>query len=247
MNDSPGTIEREFIRHRIETRMTGRRDLLLHLAIYLALAIIYLLNTPAQLPQHYIVIGGLWTIPLILHGLRYYYRCGPGAVARADEIEGAIEEQANRTALDEEEEMLIEERAEKRISARRAVAAHILSAALLLGLLWLLTVIWIEPMFNVPDLGLISQYWGIALALHVIRFCFVHGRTAEGRALKIDSEVDRLWSLSREAISARPADLAGDVFDLGDADGRRLRLNAEGEFTEDFAAEALPERQSRVR
>lgn len=243
MSEPPGSIERELIRHRIEKRMAGRRDLLLHLAIYVALALIYLVSTPAQLPQHYILLGGLWTIPLVLHGLRYYYRCGPGAVALADEIESAIEEQAGRTALDEEEEMLIEERTAKRISARRVVAAHVLSAALLLGLLWFLTVIWIEPMFNVPDLGVISQFWGIALALHVIRFFLVHGRTGEGRALKIDSEVDRLWSLSREAIGARRDYLAGDLYDLVDADGRRLRLNAEGEFTEDFAAEHLPERQ----
>ena len=241
MSESPGSVEREFIRHRIEKRMAGRRDLLLHLAIYLALAVIYLLNTPPQLPQEYILLGGLWTIPLLLHGLRYYFRCGPGAIARADEIESAIEEQASRTALDEEEEMLIEERAEKRISARRVVAAHILSAALLLALLWFLTVIWTRPMFNLPDLGMISEWWGMALALHVIRFFFVHGRTAEGRALKIDSEVERLWSLSREAISARPADLAGDIVDLGDADGRRLRLNAEGEFTEEGFARAAVE------
>jgi len=247
MSEMPGSIERELIRHRIEKRMAGRRDLLLHLAIYVALSLIYLFNTPSQLPQHYILLGGLWTIPLTLHGLRYYYRCGPGAVARADEIENAIEDQAGRTALDEEEEMLIEERAEKRISARRVVAAHIVSAALLLGLLWLLPLIWTRPMFNLPDLGVISQWWGIALALHVIRFFFVHGRTSEGRALKIDSDVDRLWSLSREAINARRDDVAGDVVDLGDAEGRRLRLNAEGEFTEDFAAEELTEQQSRSR
>ena len=247
MSDSPGSIEREFIRHRIATRMAGRRDLLLHLAVYLAGAVIYPLNTAPQLPQQYLLLGGLWTIPLLLHGLRYYYRCGPGVRARADEIERAIEEQAGRTALDDEEAMLIEERVSKRITARRVAAAHLITAALVLGLLGLLTVIWTRPMFNLPDLGVVSQFWGIALALHVVRFFFVHGRTAEGRALKIDSEVDRLWSLSREAIRARRTEVAADVFDLGREDGRRLRLNAEGEFAEDFASENLPERQSRDR
>ena len=247
MSDSPQSIEREFIRHRIEKRMAGRRDLLLHLAIYLALALIYLLNMPPQLPQEYILQGGLWTIPLILHGLRYYYRCGPGAIARADEIESAIEDQAGRTALDEEEEMLIEERVEKRISARRVVAAHLMSAGLLLGLLWLYAVIWTRPMFNVPDLGVVSQFWGIALVLHVIRFFFVHGRTLEGRALKIDSEVEKLWSLSRQANSARPDEVEGDVVELAGSGGGRLRLNAEGEFAEDFAAEDSPARQSTSR
>ena len=243
MSDSPGSIEREFIRHRIEKRMAGRRDLLLHLVIYLVLAFIYLLNTPPQLSQQYILLGGLWTIPLLLHGLRYYYRCGPGAIARADEIESAIEDQAGRTALDEEEEMLIEERASKRIAARRVVGGHLMFAAFTLGLLWLMTVIWTRPMFNLPDLGLLSQFWGIALALHVIRFFFVHGRTAEGRALKIDSEVEKLWSLSLEAKRARRTDLADEFVDLGEAKGRRLRLNADGEFTDDFA-EDLPERQA---
>ena len=64
-------------------------------------------------------------MPLILHGLRYYCRCGPGAVARADEIESAQSSwRRTPTALDEDEELLIEERAGKRIAARRIVAAH---------------------------------------------------------------------------------------------------------------------------
>ena len=235
MTDSPQSIDRELIRYRIKKRMAGRRDLLLHLVIYVALALIYLANTAPKLPQHYILLGGLWTIPFILHGLRYYYRCGPGAMARADEIESALEDQLGRTALDDEEELLIEERVSKRINARRVAAAHLITAALVLGLLWLLTAIWTRPMFNLADLSLVSQFWGIALALHIVRFFLVHGRTSAGRALKIEAEVERQWFQSREGRSARAdADASGEddfpLLELGELRGHQMRLNAEGEF-----------------
>lgn len=231
MTASPQSIDRALIRYRIKKRMAGRRDLLLHFVIYVALAVIVWLNTTWHSWEDMLVAGALWTIPLILHGLRYYYRCGPGAIARADEIERAIADQAGGRALDEAEEMLIEERVVKRIAARRVVVAHLVTAALTLGLLWLLTVIWTRPMFNVPDLGIVSQYWGIALALHFARFVLVHGRTAEGRALKIEGEIERRWHQSREQWQASDdIDSEIAVRDLGELRGRRLRLNAEGEF-----------------
>ena len=229
MAESPQSIDRELIRYRIKKRMAGRRDLLLHLVIYFALALIYLLNTAPQLPQQYILLGGLWTVPLILHGLRYYYRCGPGAIARADEIEGALEDQEGRAALDDEEAMLIEERVEKRIAARRIVAAHFVTAALVLGLLWLMTAIWARPMFNVPDLSFLSQFWGIALVLHVSRFFLAHGRTPAGRALKIEAEIERLWHQSREQRGDEDENKSA-LHDLGELRGRRIRLTAEGEL-----------------
>ncbi len=229
MAESPQSIDRELIRYRIKKRMAGRRDLLLHLVIYFALALIYLLNTAPQLPQQYILLGGLWTIPLVLHGLRYYYRCGPGAIALADEIERAMDYEEGGTALDEEEEMHIEERVAKRAAARRVFVAHLLTAALVLGLLWLMTAIWTRPMFNVPDLSLLSQFWGIALALHVSRFFLVHGRTPAGRALKIEAEIERLWHQSLEQRGDKDENESA-FHDLGELRGRRIRLTAEGEL-----------------
>ena len=244
MVESSQSVEGELIRFRIEKRMAGRRDLFLHLLIYIVLAIVYQVNTPPQLPQQYILLGGLWTVPLVLHVLRYYYRCGPGAFALADEIERAMDYEEGGTALDEEEEMHIEERVAKRAAARRVFVAHLLTAALVLGLLWLLTLIWTRPMFNVPSLVTLSQFWGIAAGLHFTRFFFVHGRTPVGRALKIEAEIERRWHLSRERRRARRAELDDEVFVLGESDGRRLRLNAEGEFADGFASEGLREQQS---
>ena len=229
MAESPQSIDRELIRYRIKKRMAGRRDLLLHFVVYVAIAIIVWTNVTWYSVDNMIMPGVLWTIPLILHGLRYYYRCGPGAVARADEIERAIELTAGATSLDEDEELLIEERAGKRIAARRVLVAHLVTTVLTLGSLWLLTVIWTRPLFNVPDLGIISQFWGIALALHVIRFFLVHGRTPEGRALKIEAEIERLWHQSRKQPGGGDEDKSA-FHDLGELRGRRIRLTAEGEL-----------------
>ena len=158
--------------------MAGRRDLLLHFVAYVVIAVIFWGNVTWYNLQDLLIPGVLWTIPLLLHGLRYYYRCGPGAIARADEIESAIEEQASRTALDEAEEMLIEERAEKRIAARRILAAHFVTASVLVALLF--SLVWLNPdQFNTNVSRLnASTMFGIAFALHFVRFFFVHGRTS---------------------------------------------------------------------
>ena len=105
--------------------MSGRRDLALHGLVYIGVAILFRLSVYwFQSPLDYLFVGGLWTVPLILHGLRYFYRCGPGAGRRADEIERAIDAQRERMALDDDEELQIEERVSKRVSARRVLAAH---------------------------------------------------------------------------------------------------------------------------
>ena len=233
MADSPQSIEAGLIRFRIEKRMAGRRDLLLHLLLYVAVAVIVLLNAPWLDLVEIFSLGVTWTIPLVLHGLRYYYRCGRGAIARADEIERAIEFQAGGTMLDEDEELLIEERAGKRIAARRIVVAHLVTTSMLLALLWIVG--WLTPYSwnNYNYMGRInaSSVFAIAFALHALRFFFVHGRTPAGRALKIEAEVERLWHQSRERRQeADDADAAADTLDLGLLRGRRVRLNDDGEF-----------------
>ena len=234
------SIEEQLIRYRIEKKMAGRRDLLLHGAVYIAVAAVVLFSQPWLInAQDLPMLGGLWTLPLILHGLRYYYRCGPGATARADEIERAIDEQLERTALDEDEEVLIEDRVGKRITARRLVVAHGLASVAILALY--LPHVLLDPFtgpWTAVHLQQILTLFGLAFALHFSRFFFVHGRTPRGRALKLDAEVEREWHRSREhgrhgagygadAIAAR---------ELGDGSGRRLRLSAEGEL-EQLAAQ----------
>ena len=233
------SIEEQLIRYRIEKKLAGRRDLLLHGAVYIAVAVIVLLNQPGLVNMRDLpVLGGLWTIPLILHGLRYYYRCGPGAVARADEIERAIDDQLERTALDEEEEVLIEERVGKRITARRLVAAHALTSGIFFAIyvpFW--SIQWAGYPGYMAHVTQLFTWLVLAFALHFSRFFFVHGRTPGGRALKIDAEVERAWHRSRERSRERRAgfeagesDGATRARELGDGSGRRMRLSDEGEI-----------------
>ncbi|MCE2470683.1 MAG: hypothetical protein J4G18_02065, partial [Anaerolineae bacterium] len=162
------SIEEQLIRYRIEKKMAGRRDLLLHAVVYIAVAAIVLWSQPWLMnARDLTTLGALWTIPLILHGLRYYYRCGPGASRRADEIERAIDDQLERTGLDEEEEILIEDRIGKRITARRLVMAHGLTSALLFSLIawdaWLSSFYFSDSFYRAAEVLL------IAFALHFCR------------------------------------------------------------------------------
>lgn len=235
MEEPQVSIEEQLIRYRIEKTMAGRRDLLLHGVVYVGVAVILLLDQP-WLQNNWsglTLLGGYWTIPLILHGLRYYYRCGPGAARRADEIERAIDEQLERRALDEDEEVLIEERVGKRITARRLVVAHGMASALLFAMfIWNLMP---DPFFYGDSVYRVAAAFLLAFALHFSRFFFVHGRMPLGRALKIDAEVEREWHRSRERegrAGYEAADGEGRTvaLEVGDGRGGRLRLNDEGEF-----------------
>lgn len=233
MGETQNSIEEQLVRYRIEKKMAGRRDLLLHGAVYIAVAVILLVSQPWQENMRELsILGGLWTIPLILHGLRYYYRCGPGAIARADEIERAIDEQMERTALDEDEEVLIEERVGKRITARRLVVAHGLAATMIFGLSVTVALVWYNPYFFNDTFYRYAALFLIAFGLHYSCFFFVHGRTPQGRALKIDAEVEREWHRSRERGRHEAVDSADAAREreLGDGSGRRLRLSDEGEI-----------------
>ena len=232
------SINAELIRYRIEKRMAGRRDLLLHLLVYLGVAVIFRMNVSWFELVEYYFVGGLWTIPLVLHALRYYYRCGPGAVKRADEIERAIDEQGGGTALDEDEEILIEERVSKRVLARRVLVAHGITSIMILGIY---VPFFLEDVFRFDIFGYLIRlfaYFATAFALHAIRFFFVHGRSPTGRAIKIEAEVEREWHRARERSQAwRDHDEIGEespALVIGELQGRRLRLTAEGEFDQDI-------------
>lgn len=225
------SIEEQLIRYRIEKKMVGRRDLLLHGAVYVAVALIVLLSQPWLMNlADLVILGSFWTIPLILHGLRYYYRCGPGAIQRADEIERAIDEQLERSALDEDDEILIEDRVGKRITARRLVVAHGLTSGLFFAIYALA---WVSQWAGYPGymehLTQLFSWLLLAFALHFGRFFFVHGRTPGGRALKIDAEIEREWHRSRERSRQRRAgydadesDEATAALELGGGRGRRM-------------------------
>lgn len=255
MEQAQLSIEEQLIRYRIEKKMAGRRDLLLHGAVYIAVAVIFLLSQPGLVNMGDLpMLGGLWTIPLLLHGLRYYYRCGPGAIHRADEIERAIDDQLERTALDEDEEVLIEDRVGKRITARRLVVAHALTSGIFFAIyvpFW--SIQWAEYPGYLAHLTQLLSWLVLAFALHFSRFFFVHGRTPGGRALKIDAEVEREWHRSRErgrdrraGFEAGESDDASAALELGDGSGRRLRLSDEGEL-EQLVDESVDSAQTGTR
>ena len=231
MSDRGRSIDAELIRYRIEKRMAGRRDLVLHSLVFVTIAVIGWMNIRWSGVQDLLIPGVLWTIPLILHGFRYYYRFGPGAIARADEIERAIEFDSGGALLDEDEERLIEDRAAKRIAARRLVVAHLATSATLVALLLILVRLnpgsWYDNVTRINS----STVLAIVFALHGIRFFLVHGRTPAGRALKIEGEVERLWHQIRERRQEADDDGVDiPVRDLGELRGQRVRLNAEGEL-----------------
>ena len=116
------SLDVALIRYRIEKRLAGRRDLLLHLLVYISVAVFVALTFDGPRIEPLLSLGIAWTIPLVLHALRYFYRSGPGARRRADEMAAAIDEQGGAAALDEDEELLIEERVSKRVLARRLIA-----------------------------------------------------------------------------------------------------------------------------
>ena len=236
MSDNWRSIDAALIRYRIERRMAGRRDLLLHLMVYLCVAVLFRLMVPwFTSPLDYVVLGGWWTIPLLLHGLRYYYRCGPGAAKRADEIERALDEQRERTALDADEECLIEDRISRRVTARRVLVTHAVASTAVLALYAPYILLGSDSgSWLVGHLTQLFSWFGLAFALHALRFFFVHGRSPFERALAVDAEIEREWRHSRERLRTRTG-----LFDLDDEPAtlnlesigaRRLRLNAEGEF-----------------
>lgn len=237
------STQEQLIRFRIEKRMAGRRDVLLHFLVYMLILAGVFVNLPWWDASARLFFAAFWAIPLFLQCLRYYYQNGQGAKKRAAEIEREIERQLSLTSLDEDEEALVEERIAKRIMARRLLVAHLLTIALALPLLWL------EAQSRNPDyyahlnLVRLTAIWGAAGLLHWLRFYLAHGKTVAGRALKLEREVERQWHLSlalmrqrRETLEALDENedfaLDGELIPL-----RSARISDEGELVDDFLEE----------
>ena len=179
---------------------------------------------------------GLWTIPLdsawlaLLLSLRAGGGCGE---RRRNRARNRVDEQGERTSLDEDEELLIEERVgETHRGAPRACSARLVDGdvprhipAVRLSCASFLaggcTRLLMTAVFS-ARLGWRSRCMRLA-------FFLVHGRTPEGRALKIEAEIERLWHQSLEQRGDE--DENDSAFrDLGELRGRRIRLTAEGEL-----------------
>lgn len=214
------STQEELIRHRIEKRLAGRRDLILHATVYVLVMVLIRISVPWWDLRDLAIFGGFWAIPLLLNALRYYYQCGPGLRKRAQAIDEELDRYDELSALDDDEELLIEDRVAKRFKARRLVVAHLLVMLPFLSLWWLERVTADGGMWYMQDLIHTTQIWAIAFLAHWMRFYFVHGRGPAGRALKIDDEIERQWHLVRDRRRERQqifeiaADEAGTTVDL---------------------------------
>ncbi len=226
------STQEQLIRFRIEKRMAGRRDVLLHFLVYMLILAGVFVNLLWWDASARLFFAAFWAIPLFLQCLRYYYQNGQGAKKRAAEIEREIERQLSLTSLDEDEEALVEERIAKRITARRLLVAHLLTIALALPLLWL------EAQSRNPDyyahlnLVRLTAIWGAAGLLHWLRYYFVHGKTTSGRALKIEKEIERQWHKSRVRSQARRLALRATDDEPDDSTllEQGFRISEEGEL-----------------
>ncbi len=205
------STQEELIRYRIERRMAGRRDILLHLLAYVLVLILVLIDQIGWDTASQATFAILWAIPLLLQFLRYYHQNGPGARKRAEEIEGEIERLSELGALDEEEEFLIEDRLSRKATARGFIIAHFLVMAPVLVIIWLHFAAYLYRWNEMGYLINLSLIWSAIFGLHWLRYYFVHGKTNDGRALKIEKELERQWHKSR--VRSRARRLASHVTD----------------------------------
>lgn len=214
------STQEELIRHRIEKRLAGRRDLILHALVYVLVMGLIRISVPWWDLRDLALFGGFWAIPLLLNALRYYYQCGPGLRKRAQAFDRELARYDELATLDDEEALLIEDRVARKFKARRLVVAHLLVMLPFLSLWWLDRITGDGGMRYMQDLIYTTQIWGIAFLAHWLRFFFVHGRGPAGRALKIESEIERQWRLvrdrrrERQRIFESAADDAGATVDL---------------------------------
>ena len=233
------TTQEELIRHRIEKRLSGRRDLFLHLLVYVLVMVLVWISVPWWELRALALFGVLWAIPLALNVLRYYYQCGPGISKRAEAIDQELERYLELTSLDDEEELLIEDRVARKFKARRLVVAHLLVMLPMLAVLWLEAITAVGGMWNIGNLIDITQIWGIAFLMHWLRFYFVHGRGPAGRALKIEKELERQWHLSRDRRHERRLifeasnDVSGATVDLDRVREGQSLITADGELVDE--------------
>ena len=164
------STQEELIRHRIEKRMSGRRDLILHAIVYVLVMVLIRVSVPWWDLRAMSIFGALWAIPLALNALRYYYQCGPGLLKRADAIDQELDRYAEFNEFDDEEAELIEDRVAKKFKARRIVAGHLLVMVSALAILW----------FERFVSGI-----RLELAYYRPRICSISPKSGESRAWRI--------------------------------------------------------------
>lgn len=248
------STQEELIRHRIEKRLAGRRDLILHLLVYVLVTAVIWFRIPWWDMWERALFGVMWAIPLALNALRYYYQCGPGLRKRAEAIDQELERYAELTPLDDEEELLIEDRIIRKFKARRIVVAHLVVMLPALAVWWLEWASASGGRWYTQDLIYTTGIWGIGFLMHWLLVYFVHGRGPAGRALKIEKEIERQWHRShdrrreRRLIFESANDASGDTVDLERIREGQSLVTDDGELMDDLILhEAADDAQARCK
>ena len=120
------STQEELIRYRIEKRMAGRRDIILHIIVYLLVLALALINLPwwdtvsQGFIRHPMGHPARFTVPALLLSERRRRQKARRRNRARDRTAARVD------PLDEDEELLIEERVSKKITARRWIVAHFL-------------------------------------------------------------------------------------------------------------------------
>ena len=128
----------------------------------------------------------------------------------------------------------LRKRARKKLSARREVAQHAITYAIVNLLVW---IIYFATWTGFPWPLFVTFGWGIGFVSHLADYYFKHGKGAENREAEIEQEVANQRRLARER-----GEMLGDdeydeddearVYDLSHVEAGHIRLSDDGELVE---------------
>ena len=241
----------EEIRKRVEQKFRARRGFLIHLLIAIWQ------SSASQRWTYYWAHGRDPTHFSILLRRRSYgalgWRCilstttsntGRPRYREKLPLDSEINREIELYGADADDETSIRERIAKKFRARRAIATHSVVFLVFGFPTFLFDLFGPSRADQIATLGL----WGLILGAQCWRYYYRHGRGAEMRELEVESEISRQLELSQlreEERHRRLYDEEGDAPGFESSDGRRVRLNDEGELTDSFVEEAAQREQQK--
>ena len=131
----------------------------------------------------------------------------------------------------------LRKRARKKLSARREVAQHALTYAVVNLMVW---IIYFATRNSFPWPLFVTFGWGIGLVSHLADYYFKHGKGAENREADIEREVSNQRRLARERGELLGEDAYDEddevdearAVDLSRVPAGQMRLSDDGELVE---------------
>ena len=136
-------------------------------------------------------------------------------------------------------EELIRRRVHKKLKARSELIQHLTVYLAVNAVLWS---IWLFGRGGFPWPLFVAVFWGIGMVNHYVDFHYKHGRGADSGEEEVASEITRQAKRSQRYQD----DSRGFVYDQDDEgfDGRKVRLNDDGELTDSFLGEFEDDRRN---